>query len=290
MTIKDLKKVLNRAGRPVSDVERVYNLDYLVELTGRCLYVDASVFLHSTKAAYLEYNDVGEYIGHYKLIYNYYDKLVKFYNITLVWVFDPIKSPALKDRTTSERASNPNRSTIFDINIPTTMDFIKSLGMAAIRCDEIEAEHCASLYAKSEDSYVLSTDSDVICYGANLINLKLSSKTVTVLKYNDVIEHLDNISREDFIKLCCLLGTDYCRKTRGFGPSKLKVLNRYDLNDEQTIAYEYILGHDNDERCIIVYPDINFKLALSILDDVGVPETNQARRAIHIEAGIESMF
>lgn len=74
----------------------------------------------------------------------------------------------------------------------------------------------------------ISDDSDFLPHNINLIS-KLDIKT-GVVEYIDIIKIQEelNVTRNEFIDMCVLMGCDYCRSIRGVGPmSAYKFIKQY---------------------------------------------------------------
>lgn len=278
MGVHKLKKFQNQDGSEVGTVETTQPLDYLTAYAGKYVFIDTNVVLYKTKAMFSDDNDEGNYIGHFSIIYSYYKRLHTGLGIKLVWVFEPKITPSNKVKTSNKRKENLDRVNISSIDMDSTQRFIRSLGMVCIVSDAFEAEHLASILAIKHESCVLTTDTDVIAYGSVLVNVSLTRSEVTVLRHEDVIKHL-GVDREKFLKICCLLGTDTCEKTPRFGPKGFKKVDNVELSENQLEYLKYVedaSGYDMEiptETC-------DERLALDILIDAGVGETNKARREL----------
>jgi hypothetical protein len=291
MGVKDLKKMKNTKGIPLNSREFEISLDSLGDMGINTLYIDASITFKSTKTVYSEYNEENKYTGHFGVIYSYYSNIVKPFNIKIVWVFDPPKNPELKKDTEIKRALVADRPHLRDVDFGQTYEFIRALGMGIVRCKDIEAEHCASLFAKREsNSYVVSTDTDVSMYGANSMQIKISKRSVKILRYTDIVEHFDGISRDSFVKLCCLLGNDYCARTRGFGPAKINRFDAMDLDSSQLTAFNYIIDHDDDPLCNIDEEEYDCNRALNVLREIGISSNNNAYKHLLEESNLLEMI
>jgi 5'-3' exonuclease len=116
----------------------------------------------------------------------------------------------------------------------------------------IEAEQYGAFLTKgSHDNrfctYMISGDSDVLCFGGNLLRISTvksaaSKKTVySIFELDSVLVFLD-FDYDQFLRMCASMGTDFCDKTDGVGPSKIvqKVRNDelyYSPAQEETMKY-----------------------------------------------------
>lgn len=93
------------------------------------------------------------------------------------------------------------------------MNFITSLTEAEGTCSFI-------CHEKIVDA-VLSEDTDVLAYGCKkfLTKINIADETVVEINYKKMIELFD-VTQEEFLDLCVLLGTDFNCNLRGIGPEK----------------------------------------------------------------------
>lgn len=93
-----------------------------------------------------------------------------------------------------------------------------------------EAEKTCSFFCNTNIvDAVLTEDSDVLAYGANifLYNLDTVKGTVNQIDFRVVLQKMD-LSRESFLDLCILCGTDYNTNMKGIGPEKsLQLIREY---------------------------------------------------------------
>ena len=114
--------------------------------------------------------------------------------------------------------------------------------------DYIEAEQYGAYLCKSTDGdgshiadYVLTTDSDVLAFGGNLLkyNKQKTTEFYTAYNYNDILRKT-NLTEDEHIKMCVVMGSDFAPKTHRMGVvgvmNKVKSGN-IDLTDRQVEAY-----------------------------------------------------
>lgn len=264
MGVKKLMDFENSEGIQIRDIVEKYDLDYLEQLNGVYIFVDCSDFLHKACNAMNINTATGKRTSHLKLATDYYKKYHIGYGIELVWVFDPLEFTPLKAKENERRSKNKNRSSVKDIDIDEFEKYLRFLGMATVRCENIEAEHCASILAKHYNGYVLAKDTDVLMYGANLINWSVKAG-VTVTRYSRIMEHLGLTDYNEFLRICLMLGCDYADKTYRFGSKSFSKRNNYELSDEQIEAFNYIT--QNVEICDITKPELDIESAKTLLLD-----------------------
>jgi flap endonuclease-1 len=94
-----------------------------------------------------------------------------------------------------------------------------------------EAEACCAQLAKSEKVYAAaSEDMDTLCFDAPVLLRHLTfsearKEPISEIMTSKVLAGLD-LSRDQFIDMCILLGCDYCDAIRGIGPKKALELIR----------------------------------------------------------------
>ncbi|XP_039592159.1 probable flap endonuclease 1 homolog [Polypterus senegalus] len=100
------------------------------------------------------------------------------------------------------------------------------LGVPYIQAPSDGEAMCAHLVKTGEVDAVASEDMDTLAFGSSFLIRQLNAK-----KGSDVIEYclpklleVLNLTQEQFVDLCILLGCDYCEKIRGLGPKKALTL------------------------------------------------------------------
>ena len=114
------------------------------------------------------------------------------------------------------------RITKFDQN--TLRIICECLGITWVDAPGESEEYCCALAKQGYVDAVLSDDSDCMAYGTPVWLSKFDSKekptTVVMLETEKLYSAL-GFSQEEFIKFCCLCGTDYEDNLPGLGPVKL---------------------------------------------------------------------
>lgn len=131
----------------------------------------------------------------------------------------------------------------------------------------LEAETtCADLCKRGLVDAVLSEDTDVLAYGSPIFlsKIKTSNGTCVRINYEKMIKSL-NMSKQQFLDLCIMCGTDYNKNIFRVGPEK---------------AYKYLLEHKSIENL-----KENLNLDISILNHIRVRElfTNYKQANIKIK-------
>lgn len=255
------------------------NLKKEINITNKNICIDSSCIIYKYFHATLnkDLTDEENITLYKKAIFYTIQDLIKR-NVTAIWVFDG-KRNLFKEGTNEQRKEILNGAllkeiqklvpitSIDEVNIVTrdsTITFIYNnelynmlnitpssihttilkemlitFGIEYIIADCIEAEHLAVKICNDLNyDGVLSTDSDVLMFGGNLITV---SNCYYIYNYSEIIGML-NLSKEDFCKVCIMLGCDFCDKTSKIGPKQ--VLKKYKnilLSDEQDVVLSYVM-------------------------------------------------
>lgn len=279
MGVKDLLKVQHQGVSIKSLAQSISTLD-LVDFTGWIVYVDAHMIIHRALRAYdLSYE--GERLSHIDYMISLYNTFGQ-YDIELVWVFDPEQQIHLKEEELKVRGLRPDRSSITPHEKEIFINMIDLLGMPRIMCQKIEAEHMASLCSrKNPKSMVLSNDTDVLMYGANM--LRYIPSTGYELYYIDRILDTYQISYNDFVRICLALGMDYVRGgTKGIGPKRVVDQVKGDkiqYTELQERVYTYIT--EELEECRRIQKESNVQEAITWLTLRGYSPSNPKIKSLN---------
>ncbi len=326
MGIKGLIKLINEHAGPYAI--KKYSID---RFRGMTVAIDASAIVYQSVLAVRTTgqdmkNSQGNITSHLHGIIFKILKLLE-YEIIPIFVFDG-KPPNIKSKTIQERnlrkqrAENNINNLSDDTRIddetfiknfkntfrPTKQDFIECRIMLDLMgipyvCAPGEADViCAWLAARTDQNGrryvkgVCADDSDILTLGSPYIfkdMLKFINKghQVTVVSLHKTLIKM-NITMDQFVDLCVLLGCDYCDNIRGIGPKT---------------AYKYIMNHENIDKIIKLYkeknPDIEidtksireardyFKNALEEIDrsDFTVTDHNSTLRKFQYDELIDFM-
>lgn len=150
------------------------------------------------------------------------DLLERIKNITNIDMEGFSKRELLKDLNIRYNKESSRFITIGQNEYKKLQDLLNAMGLpwyiAAGEAERTCAWLCKFGYVKA----VLSTDSDVLVYGAPLFITEITleeNKIIEMIRYNDVIESLD-LTREQFTDFCIMCGTDYNNNIRNVGPVK----------------------------------------------------------------------
>ncbi|XP_040288874.1 flap endonuclease 1-like isoform X2 [Bufo bufo] len=152
-----------------------------------------------------------------------------------VYVFDgiPPENKRLKvskdGKVRSNRKANPLPTPGSD-NIKDLKTLLRYLGVPIIQAPSEAEATCAHLVVKGIAWGAVTEDMDALPFNCNrLIRNLTAKKKIEVKEYNlqEILKHL-NLSREQFVDLCILLGCDYTGKISGLGKKKaLKMIQTY---------------------------------------------------------------
>ena len=231
---------------------------------GWTVSVDASLIIHQTVIAMRSSgkdlkNSKGELTSHLHGLF--YKILIFLQNgIVPIFVFDG-KSPDIKNKTIEKRKSVKDKAaknleqlsdsedeeyiTNFKKTFkPTKQNFIEAQilldlmgipyiiapGEADVICSWLAARHDAN--GKRYVKGVCSDDSDMLALGApylfkDMLRFMSKNKPVKIISLSKTLVKM-NLTMDQFVDLCVLLGTDYCDNIKGVGPkTALKLITKY---------------------------------------------------------------
>ncbi|XP_022610639.1 probable flap endonuclease 1 homolog [Seriola dumerili] len=152
------------------------------------------------------------------------------HGIKPVFVFDG-KPPGEKAAVLEKRAETagwrfPNRTGIASSQTKDCLHLLRLLGVPFIQAPGDAEAMCAWLVRAGTVDAVASEDMDSLPFGANILIRQLNAKKDSeVIEYSlpKLLQKLQ-ISHEEFVDLCILLGCDYCDKIAGLGPRRALTL------------------------------------------------------------------
>mmetsp|Transcript_5428 Transcript_5428/g.8007 ORF Transcript_5428/g.8007 Transcript_5428/m.8007 type:complete len:577 (+) Transcript_5428:79-1809(+) len=238
---------------------------HVKEYSGKRMAVDGYVWLH--RGAYSCAKEIVQRIRTEKFI-NYglsMAKMLQYYNITPVLVFDGARLPAKsgKEKERHDRRKKAREKAIrlqnqgylgeahecykkaVDISPALAFQFITKLREAQVECIVAPYEADAQLAYLERSGYVdgvITEDSDLIPYGATCVLFKLE-KNGNAIEYKQsfLVQSKEydffRMTPNDIIRMCVLSGCDYLDSLPGIGIKKAYKLVR----EYQTI--ERILAH-----------------------------------------------
>lgn len=308
MGIKGLPKLISDIAG--SAAVRTYKFSKFKNWT---VSVDASLIIHQTVIALRSSgrdmkNSKGELTSH---LHGLFYKILGFLQNGMVpiFVFDG-KAPDLKNKTIEKRklrkelaeqslqeltdsedenyikkfkqTFKPTRENIKEAQILLDLmgiPYIVAPGEADVVCAWLAARHDSN--GKRYTKGVCSDDSDMLALGApylfkDMLRFMSKNKPVKVISLNKALVKM-NLTMDQFIDMCVLLGTDYCDSIKGIGPKSayklivkhgslekvLKYLHKDDINsDGECVDGECL----TNEKCMIDARNY-FKNALVEIDE-----------------------
>ncbi|KAM9789530.1 putative flap endonuclease 1 homolog [Neosynchiropus ocellatus] len=211
------------------------------DYAGKAIALDTSIVLHQFRAAIP--SSLNPLLGLFYRTIGFLE-----HDIKPVFVFDG-KPPEEKRSTLEKRARNAGWSSP---SLPSTgslshiqdcQNLLKLLGVPVVQAPGDAEALCAWLVKKDLVHGVASEDMDTLPFGATcLIRQFNANKFGEMVEYSlpKLLEKLQ-ISHEEFVDLCILLGCDYCEKIAGFGPKRALTL----IQKHRTI--ENIVLHINQQ-------------------------------------------
>jgi len=220
---------------------------HLSELRGKKIAIDVSIYLY-------------RFSVNNNLIRKLYEmcRILRYYKIHPIFVFDGKKRNSLKEKTLKERSKEKKiKSNSYDImlnklkespwlinniifnkklkilersivtissyDIKNTKDLLDAFGMSYIQSNGEADELCAALANSGMVYGCLSEDTDMFAYGIKNVIKYFSFVNNTVIIYNTdkILEKL-NLTMENFRDMCIISGTDY-------NNSQINIFKLYDI-------------------------------------------------------------
>lgn len=137
-------------------------------------------------------------------------------------------------------------------------DLLTYMGLPWFQASGEAEKSCAWLAKWGYVKGVITTDSDVLAYGAPIFvqDLRVNNDTCRLIRYEDVLQVL-NFTEKEFTDFCIMCGTDYNERIPGIGPVKAyNLLLEYGSLDEisKTTIDTDILYY-NDGRTLFNLPN-----------------------------------
>lgn len=113
--------------------------------------------------------------------------------------------------------------------IRETKEILALMGIPFIESLEESDPQCAEIVKEGNAFAVISEDMDMLPFGATHLIRGLSGSKKTFIQYNlDIILKDLNITMDQFIDICIMLGCDYSKKIPGIGyPNIYKTIKKY---------------------------------------------------------------
>ncbi|KAM6919906.1 putative flap endonuclease 1 homolog isoform 1-T2 [Lycodopsis pacificus] len=190
--------------------------------TGKVIALDTSIVMNQFRAATPSLNPL---TGLFFRTLTFLE-----HDIKPVFVFDgkppEEKTAVLEKRAEAAGLSSPNLTGAASAQTRDCLQLLKLLGVPVIQAPGDAEALCARLVREGTVDAVASEDMDTLPFGANILIRQLNaSRDSEVVEYSltKLLEKLQ-ISHEEFVDLCILLGCDYCDKIAGLGPKRALTL------------------------------------------------------------------
>ena len=232
MGIKNLLKFLTTYDNIINEI----NYD---DFNGEKVAIDISIILYQVIIAIRNSgadltNQKGEITSHILGLFNKTMTLLRK-NIVPIYVFDG-KPPEFKQKILDARRDVKKRAymKLFDITdekekikyfkrtvkitkkqIDECKELLDLMGIPYIDAPEEADSQCAYLVKAGIAQSVFTEDMDILTFGANKIYRNLTSykKPTIEIKLNNILNKID-LTYEQFIEFCMLLGCDYCDRIK----------------------------------------------------------------------------
>lgn len=125
---------------------------------------------------------------------------------------------------------------ISQIQMNECKEILSLIGMPFITAIEEADCQCAYLSKQNIVQYVASEDMDLLVFGTKELIRGISHTDITKINLNTILTDC-NISMDQFIDICILLGCDYCTTIEGIGLQKAYSLIKKFNSIENIIVY-----------------------------------------------------
>jgi flap endonuclease-1 len=251
----------------------------LKDLKDQRVCIDTSMLIYSSILAMDHLGTLtdseGRPTAHINTIFN---KIIQLQEcgIAQVWVFDSPQPNELKKRALEMRAERRkvalekryknHEKTQFRLGKEQVEDIqylLRKMGVCYIVAPPgIEAEQYGAYMTRGPKidrycNYMLSGDSDVLCFGGNLLRMS-SRKSATgntrktvyhVYELDTLLAQLE-LTYTQFLQVCVTLGTDFAQGTQGVGPGsviKRVKADSLDISPRQELVMEYYASDITDK-------------------------------------------
>jgi flap endonuclease-1 len=299
MGIKDFFKVKNTNkesqwfGKTIAEMGRVVTLK---SLKGEKICIDASGTIYSSILAMERINALsdssGNTTGHLTIIFN---KIIQLRQagIEQLWIFDSPKPNEMKklalEKRAERRAQATDEKVAYKLNtqhVQEVQQLLAKMGVMYIEAPPgIEAEQYGAFLTKGAEEdrfckYMISSDSDVLVFGGNLLRIA-SKKSATGKTKTTVYQAFEldtlltelGITYDQLVQLAVAMGTDFNEKTPRVGPATvLKQIKNGDifLDPRQEKAMRYFKSEPPEDAQTQTYSqDYDKEGVVALLVDRG---------------------
>jgi flap endonuclease-1 len=273
MGIKNLLKLIE------SNAEVSINKRSHSDYSGKIIAIDGSISIYqwvSVGNVRKIVNSKGKKINHIQGTFYRTAKMI-LSGITPVYVFDgappELKSVVMKKR---KEARDVGKQLRVPREVFTECQYLlKLLGVPVVQAASEAEAQCAYLSKIGYVHGVATSDSDLLAFGGKLLirGMDSSGKTLTEINLDILLEQLE-ISYNQFVDLCIILGSDYAPGISKLNPDKaLRLIQKYKTIENIVNKLEIKLSFDvNEIRNEFNHPKIfkagPFKLKKLSIDDI----------------------
>ncbi|KAL4629772.1 hypothetical protein GN956_G16655 [Arapaima gigas] len=217
-----------------TDAPNAVTYKKISDYSGKVIALDTSIILNQFRSAIPKLKYLSHLTGLFFRTLHFLE-----HDIKPVFVFDGM--PPKQKRNELEKRAKTAGYTSFYIKgkvspyIHDCKRLLQLLGVPWVQAPGDGEAFCAQLVKEGKVHAVASEDMDTMPFGSELLIRRLDAK-----KEGDVMEYslskllgILQLSHEEFVDLCILLGCDYCEKIQGLGPRRaLKLIQQYKSIEE----------------------------------------------------------
>lgn len=268
MGVKGLTKLLQQFA-PSSIENRAYK-----SYTGSPLAVDISLIIYQFILAIRNSGrdmttSTGKMTSHIHGIFYKMMSMLK-HNMIPVPVFDG-QPPEIKELTLKERKETKRKAlekleqddknlssdekkkylkksfTMKEVHIQDIKQLLALMGVPFVQAPGEADSQCAALNITGKVDGVVTEDMDILTFGAPVILRDFSNKKKHVRHFNlfKALKEMD-ITDDQFIDICILLGCDYCPSMKGWGP--IEIFKRYKEAGNMTEFIKLVNTYKNENK------------------------------------------
>ncbi|XP_036412195.1 probable flap endonuclease 1 homolog [Colossoma macropomum] len=198
------------------------------DYSGKVIALDTSIVLNQFRSA-VPRLQLSPHLGLFYRTLTFLE-----HDIKPVFVFDG-KPPSQKSAVLEKRAqtagwSSSHRSNTVSTKTQEFLRLLELMGVPYVMAPGDGEALCAHLVRSGVVDAVASEDMDTLAFGGTVLLRQLNAKRdseVTEYSLPKLLEALQ-LTQEEFVDLCILLGCDYCDKITGLGPSRaLKLIQQH---------------------------------------------------------------
>lgn len=256
--------------------------------TGKCLAIDGTLWLYQILCAVRKnsgdlISSTGENVSVYYSLFNRLAYLSSK-NIHLVFIFDG-KPPVIKENTIQSRKQAKakaeekitrneyttdedkgkllQRSThITQADLKMCKEFLSMMGIPYIESPEECDGQCAKLFEEGIINGVLSEDTDMVVFGADLLirDMNIKKDTCEVIDMT-IFYSKTNITRKDLAIVATISGCDYYKGVHGYGLKRI-----VKLIEDKNLNYSTFPQEDRDyvAQVVAYYLEPNAKSGIKL--------------------------